>query len=52
MTTDNDRETFNKQSFWSTKPFKILVSFAIPLFEGYITTNALEKWLNLLEGYY
>ena len=35
-----------------TTPFKVQVNFDIPLFEGQIDENALEKWLNLLEGYY
>ena len=33
-------------------PFKVQVNFDIPLFEGWIDVDALEKWLNLLEGYY
>jgi hypothetical protein len=33
-------------------PFKVQVNFDIPLFEGQIDADALEKWLNLLEGYY
>jgi hypothetical protein len=38
--------------FTSATPFKVQVNFDIPLFEGQIDANALEKWLNLLEGYY
>jgi hypothetical protein len=33
-------------------PFKVQVSFDIPLFERQIDVDALEKSLNLLEGYY
>jgi hypothetical protein len=33
-------------------PFKVHLNFDTPLFEGQIDANALEKWLNLLEGYY
>jgi hypothetical protein len=33
-------------------PFKVQVNFDIPLFEGQIDADALENWLNLLEGYY
>jgi hypothetical protein len=33
-------------------PFKLQVNFDIPLFEGQIDENDIEKWLNLLEGYY
>jgi hypothetical protein len=39
-------------NFKSATPFKVQVNFDIPLFEGQIDANALEKWLNLLEGYY
>jgi hypothetical protein len=38
--------------FASATPFKVQVNFDIPLFEGQIDADALEKWLNLLEGYY
>jgi hypothetical protein len=33
-------------------PFKVQVNFDIPLFEGQIDVDALDKWLNFLEGYY
>jgi hypothetical protein len=33
-------------------PLKVQVNFYIPLFEGQIDVEALEKWLNLLEGYF
>jgi hypothetical protein len=32
--------------------FKVQVNFDIPLFEGHIYVDALEKLLNLLEGYF
>jgi hypothetical protein len=38
--------------FGGATPFKVQVNFDIPLFEGQIDAYALEKWLNLLEGYY
>jgi hypothetical protein len=38
--------------FRGVTPFKVQVNFDIPLFEGQIDADALEKWLNLLEGYY
>jgi hypothetical protein len=38
--------------FGSTSPFKVQVNFDIPIFEGQIDVDALEKWLNLLEGYF
>jgi hypothetical protein len=37
--------------FGGTSPFKVQVNFDIPLFEGKIYVEALEKWLTLLEGY-
>jgi len=33
-------------------PFKVQVNFEIPIFEGQIETNVVDKWLNLLEGYF
>jgi hypothetical protein len=41
-----------RNHFTSATPFKVQVNFDIPLFEGQIDADALEKWLNLLEGYY
>jgi hypothetical protein len=38
--------------FGGTSPFKVHVNFYIPIFEGQIDADALEKWLNLLEGYF
>jgi hypothetical protein len=38
--------------FGSTLTFKVQVNFDIPIFEGQIYAKALEKWLNLLEGYF
>ena len=38
--------------FGGTSPFKIQVNFDIPIFESQIDVNALEKWLNMLEGYF
>ena len=38
--------------FRGTSPFKIHVNFDIPIFEGQLDANALDKWLNLLEGYF
>jgi hypothetical protein len=38
--------------FGGTYLFKVQVNFDIPIFEGQIDVNALEKWLNLLEGYF
>jgi hypothetical protein len=38
--------------FRGTSPFNVQVNFDIPVFEGQIYEDALEKWLNLLEGYF
>jgi hypothetical protein len=35
--------------FGGTSPFKVQFNFYIPVFEGQIDEDALEKWLNLLE---
>eukprot|EP00253_Pinus_taeda_P023283 PITA_23283 len=36
----------------NTTPFKVHVNFEIPIFEGQIDIDAVDKWLNLLEGYF
>jgi hypothetical protein len=33
-------------------PFKVKVNFGIPLFEGLIDADFVDKWLNLLKGYF
>lgn len=33
-------------------PFKVHVNYDIPLFEGLIDADVVDKWLNLLEGYF
>jgi len=33
-------------------PFKVQSNFYIPIFEGQIDTDGVDKWLNLLEGYF
>jgi hypothetical protein len=38
--------------FEGTSPFKVQVNFYIPVFEGQIDAEFLEKWLTLLEGYF
>jgi hypothetical protein len=32
--------------------FKVQVNFDIPLFEGLIDADVVDKWLNLFEGYF
>ena len=38
--------------FGSTSPFKVQVNFDIPVLEGQIDVDALDKLLNMLEGYF
>ena len=38
--------------FGDAAPFKVQVNFDIPVLEGHIDADALEKWVNLLEGYF
>ena len=38
--------------FGGTSTFKVQFNFIIPVFEGQIDVEALDKWLNLLEGYF
>jgi hypothetical protein len=38
--------------FGDASPFKVQMNFDIPIFEGHIDANDLEKWLNLLEDYF
>jgi hypothetical protein len=33
-------------------PFKVQINFDIPIFEGKIYANVVDKWLNLIEGYF
>jgi hypothetical protein len=33
-------------------PFKVQIIFDIPIFEGHIDADDVDKWLNLLEGYF
>ena len=41
-----------RDHFGITSPFKVQVNFDIPIFEGQIDANALDKWVNLLEGHF
>lgn len=44
--------TFSSSNhFGCTAPFKVQVNFHILVFEGQRAMDALDKWLNLLEGY-
>ena len=33
-------------------PFKVQINLDIPIFEGQIDADVVDKWLNLLEGYF
>jgi hypothetical protein len=33
-------------------PFKVQINFNIPIFEGQIDADVVDKWLNLIEGYF
>ena len=33
-------------------PFKVQMNFDIPIFEGQIDAAIVDKWLNLLDGYF
>ena len=44
-----DAPASNSYSGFDT-PFKVQVNFEIPIFEGQIDADAIDKWLNLLEG--
>jgi hypothetical protein len=46
------KEPSMKSHFGCATPFKVHINFDIPLFEGYIDVDALEKWLSLLKGYF
>jgi hypothetical protein len=41
-----------QQSSGHATPFKVHVNFDIPLFEGLIDANVVDKWLNLLEYFF
>ena len=43
-----DASSSNEGAF----PFKVQINFDITIFEGQIDTNVVDKWLNLLEGYF
>jgi hypothetical protein len=37
----------SSNDFGGTSPFKVQINFDIPIFEGKIDADSLEKWLNL-----
>jgi hypothetical protein len=44
--------SLSNSRFGDATPFKVQVNFDIPIFEGQIDADALEKWLNFLKGYF
>jgi hypothetical protein len=42
----------SRNHFEGTSPFKVQVNFYNTIFEGQIDVDSLEKWLNMLEGYF
>jgi hypothetical protein len=42
----------SNKHFGNTSPFKIQVNFDILVFEGQTDAEALDKWLNMLEGFF
>jgi hypothetical protein len=43
--------TSNNHSGGAT-PFKVQVNFDIPIFEGQIDADVIDRWVSLLEGYF
>jgi hypothetical protein len=46
-----ENESLTRIHFEGVAPFMVHVNFYIPLFEFEIDVDALEKWLNMIEGY-
>jgi hypothetical protein len=42
----------SSNNFGGATPFKVQVNFDIPIFERQIDVDALDKWLNMLKGYF
>ena len=51
MTAHLDASASNNHSGGPT-PFKVQVNFDIHVFQGQIEVDAIDRWLNLLEGYF
>jgi hypothetical protein len=49
MSFNNNCHVYIKRPLWKHLSFQF--NFDIPIFEGQIDADALEKWLNILEGY-
>ena len=46
-----DTSSFDSHSR-GTIHFKVQVNFNIPIFEGWIDVGTVDRWLNMLEGYF
>ena len=46
----SDASTSNSHS-GGANPFKVQLKFYIPIFEGQIDVDVVDRWLNILEGY-
>jgi hypothetical protein len=44
--------SISNDHFGGTTPFKVEVNFDILVFEGQIDVDTLDKWGNILEGYF
>jgi hypothetical protein len=42
----------SRSHFGGATPFKVQVNFDIPIFDGKIDADVVDRWLNLLEGYF
>jgi hypothetical protein len=42
----------SSSSSGGASPFKVQINFDIPIFEVQIDADVVDKWLNLLEGYF
>jgi len=47
-----DDASTSSSHFGGDTPFKVQVNFEIPIFEGKIDADIVDKWLNILEGYF
>ena len=42
----------SSRHFGGATPFKVQANFSIPIFEGQIDVDVVDRWSNLLEGYF
>ena len=47
-----DSASASSSHSWGATPFKVQVNFDIPIFEVQIDADAVDRWWNLLEGYF